>query len=79
MIDLLGNVACREKGAILVDNMEIENVDLIMNSNACGSDTALLAEFKIGINEYLRELPSSPVRSLSDIIAFNKTHNLLVN
>ena len=36
LINLLGNVACREKRAILVDNMEIENVNLIMDRNACG-------------------------------------------
>ncbi|XP_034682131.1 probable amidase At4g34880 isoform X2 [Vitis riparia] len=61
----------RQRGAILVDNLEIENVDIILNSYESGESTALLAEFKLNINEYLKELTKSPVRSLADIIAFN--------
>lgn len=61
----------RQRGAILVDNLEIENVDIILNPYESGESTVLLAEFKLNINEYLKELTNSPVRSLADIIAFN--------
>ncbi|KAK9286318.1 hypothetical protein L1049_014708 [Liquidambar formosana] len=36
-----------------------------------GEVVAMLAEFKLSINDYLKELIHSPVRSLADIIAFN--------
>nr|XP_023912004.1 probable amidase At4g34880 isoform X2 [Quercus suber] len=39
--------------------------------------TALAAEFKIYINAYLKELVASPVRSLADLIAFNKKNSKL--
>ncbi|RVW96605.1 putative amidase [Vitis vinifera] len=51
----------RQRGAILVDNLEIENVDIILNPYESGESTALLAEFKLNINEYLKELTHSPV------------------
>lgn len=78
-VSFFGEYFCRERGAILVDNLEIENVDLILNPYECGEFTALLAEFKLNINEYLKELTSSPVRSLADIIAFNENNSVLVN
>ena len=62
-----------------MDNLEIENVDLILNPYECGIYTALLVEFKLSVNEYLKELSSSPVRSLLDIIAFNENNSFLVN
>ena len=61
-----------------MDNLEIENIDIIMDPNKCGESTALLAELKLNINESLRELTSSPVRSLADIIAFNLNSSDLV-
>ncbi|KAF8410439.1 hypothetical protein HHK36_002968 [Tetracentron sinense] len=61
----------RQRGAILVDHLEIANIDVIF-SNTSGEDTALVAEFKLSLNAYLKELITSPVRSLADIIAFNK-------
>ncbi|XP_077231336.1 putative amidase At4g34880 [Tasmannia lanceolata] len=64
-------VTLKQRGAILVDNIEIANVDIIVNSTASGEATALVAEFKISLNAYLLELVRSPVRSLADIIAFN--------
>ena len=70
---------CRQRGAILVDNLEIENVDIILNPYESGESTALLAEFKLNINEYLKELTHSPVRSLAGIIAFNLNNSDLVN
>ncbi|XP_041010133.1 probable amidase At4g34880 isoform X2 [Juglans microcarpa x Juglans regia] len=64
----------RERGATVVDNLKIENVDIILNPKRSGELTAMLAEFKVSLNDYLKELISSPVRSLSDIIAFNKNN-----
>ncbi|WJZ83400.1 hypothetical protein VitviT2T_003087 [Vitis vinifera] len=55
----------RQRGAILVDNLEKENIDIIMDPNECGESTALLAELKLNINGYLRELTSSPVSFVS--------------
>ncbi|CAK9315339.1 unnamed protein product [Citrullus colocynthis] len=42
-----------------------------------GEWTALLAKFKISLNEYLKELVASPIRSLSDAIEFNKKNSKL--
>ncbi|KAJ9178828.1 hypothetical protein P3X46_010677 [Hevea brasiliensis] len=50
----------RQKGAILIDHWEISNIDEILN--ATGS----------AINAYLKQLLKSPVRTLADLIAFNK-------
>ena len=61
-----------------MDNLEIENVDILMNSSRSGELTVMLAEFKLSLNEYLKKLVSSPVRSLADIIAFNENHPDLV-
>ncbi|KAL2460034.1 Amidase family protein [Abeliophyllum distichum] len=61
----------RQHGATIVDYLDIANVDVIMNPMLCGESSALLAEFKLCINDYLKELTTSPVRSLADIIAFN--------
>ena len=64
---------CREKGAIIVDNLEIDNIDTVLNPGESGESKALAAEFKLNINEYMRQLITSPVRSLADIIAFNNS------
>ncbi|KAG7978168.1 hypothetical protein I3843_05G070000 [Carya illinoinensis] len=64
----------RERGATVVDSLMIENVYIILDPKRCGELTAMLAEFKVSLNDYLKELISSPVRSLSDIIAFNKNN-----
>ncbi|XP_050262739.1 probable amidase At4g34880 isoform X3 [Quercus robur] len=61
----------RQRGATIVDNLEIANLDVIMDPSQSSELIALLAEFKISINEYLKELSNSTVRSLADIIAFN--------
>ncbi|XP_057788607.1 probable amidase At4g34880 [Salvia miltiorrhiza] len=66
----------REKGAVVVDDLEIQNIDVILNPLLCGEALALLAEFKLNLNNYLTELTASPVRSLSDIIIFNQNHPL---
>jgi amidase len=60
----------RAQGAILVEIAEFDEKD--MGSNEF---TVLLAEFKAGLNDYLRTSPAAiPVRSLADVIAFNKAN-----
>ncbi|ONK57101.1 uncharacterized protein A4U43_C10F16630 [Asparagus officinalis] len=66
----------RKKGAILVDNLEIENVDTILDDNLSGRTLTLLAEFKISLNAYLSDLSLSPMRSLLDVILFNNKHGI---
>ncbi|KAF7810801.1 putative amidase [Senna tora] len=61
----------RREGAIVVDNLEISNVDTILNPNKSGEAVAIVAEFKLSLNAYLKNLVVSPVRSLADVIAFN--------
>ncbi|KAB1207594.1 hypothetical protein CJ030_MR7G022896 [Morella rubra] len=60
----------RQEGAVLVDNVEIANIEVILNQTL--EITALLIEFKPSLDRYLKELGSSPVRTLADVIAFNK-------
>ena len=67
----------RQEGAILVDNLEIANIDVILN-NGTSEMTALKIEFKQALNKYLKELVASPVRTLADAIAFNKKFSNLV-
>ncbi|KAL7610078.1 hypothetical protein Lser_V15G11361 [Lactuca serriola] len=64
-------ITLRQNGATLVDNLEVPNYDYIMPM-FLGEGIALSAEFKISLNAYLEELVASPVRSLADVIAFNK-------
>ncbi|XP_050262736.1 probable amidase At4g34880 [Quercus robur] len=61
----------RQRGATIVDNLEIANIDVILDRTQSGELIALLAEFKISLNDYLKELSNSRVKSLADIIAFN--------
>ncbi|XP_002528274.2 probable amidase At4g34880 [Ricinus communis] len=62
----------RQKGAIVIDHLEICNSTEIVNSNESGEFFALVAEFKPAINIYLKQLVKSPVHSLRDLIAFNE-------
>ena len=62
----------RQEGAILIDHLEIANIDVILNVTLSGEVIALLAEFKLSLNAYLKDLVISPVRSLADVIANNK-------
>ncbi|KAK3028670.1 hypothetical protein RJ639_037850 [Escallonia herrerae] len=62
----------RERGAVLIDHLEIANLDMVLNAISSGEDTAMLAEFKLSLNSYLKELVVSPVRTLADAIAFNQ-------
>lgn len=52
--------------------MEIDDGKASLDYSSSAEETALLAEFKISLNTYLRELIASPVRSLADVIAFNE-------
>ncbi|XP_042982084.1 probable amidase At4g34880 [Carya illinoinensis] len=61
----------RNRGAVLLDNLEIPNL-AAYDISGSAETVALLAEFRISLNEYLKELVASPVRSLADAIAFNK-------
>ncbi|KAK4562350.1 hypothetical protein RGQ29_005002, partial [Quercus rubra] len=56
----------RQRGAILVDHLEIENIGMILDYKASGEETAMLAEFKISLNAYLKELVSFPVRTFNN-------------
>ncbi|KAG4999832.1 hypothetical protein JHK87_020904 [Glycine soja] len=62
----------RQKGAVLVDNLEIENIEEIIDGQS--EEIAMAYDFKLSLNAYLRDLVNSPVRSLADVIAFNKEH-----
>ncbi|GLT30710.1 hypothetical protein SLA2020_055010 [Shorea laevis] len=64
----------RERGAMIVDDLEIPSMNIISNPGKSGELTTMLAGFKISVNEYLKELVASPVRSLADVIAFNENN-----
>src|SRR5262247_2269476 len=72
--DALANQAIgvlREKGAVIVDPVKIPNFDRAALTAA--EITVLLYEFKAGVNTYLAGLaPGAQVRTLDDIIEFNK-------
>ena len=62
----------------MIDNLEIANIDVISNFTLSGEAVASIAEFKLALNGYLKDLVVSPVRSLADIIAFNIKYSDLV-
>ncbi|KAJ1694891.1 hypothetical protein LUZ63_011589 [Rhynchospora breviuscula] len=64
----------RKKGAMLIDNLQIANTSVILDYNQSGEELAVVAEFKVALNNYLSQLTSSPVRSLADVISFNEKH-----
>ncbi|GAY66530.1 hypothetical protein CUMW_249440 [Citrus unshiu] len=59
-----------ELSALVIDHLEIANVNS-KNSISNDETIAMLAEFKLALNAYLKELVTSPVRSLAEVIAFN--------
>ncbi|XP_057966605.1 probable amidase At4g34880 isoform X2 [Malania oleifera] len=61
-----------QKGAILVDHLEIDNYNSIIYALRVDQFMVLEAEFKLSMNAYLKQLVTSPVHSLADLIAFNK-------
>ncbi|THF95902.1 hypothetical protein TEA_024410 [Camellia sinensis var. sinensis] len=67
----------RQRGATLLQGLDIPNFDAIINSVFNAQHIMLRAEFKLSLNAYLKELLTSPVRSLADAIAFNKKFSVL--
>ncbi|CAL5399714.1 unnamed protein product [Camellia sinensis] len=67
----------RQRGATLVQGLDIPNFDAIINFVFNDQHIMLRAEFKLSLNAYLKELLTSPVRSLADAIAFNKKFSVL--
>ena len=58
------------QGAVLVEIDKFEDKDIGDNEF-----TVLLTEFKVGLNDYLKTVPSAvQTRSLAELISFNKTH-----
>ena len=65
--------ALRQNGAILVDIEEFDDEEIGRNEFE-----VLLYEFKAGLDDYLRTSPAPiPVRSLADVIAFNRANQAL--
>jgi amidase len=60
----------KAQGAILVDPVELPNADKL----AADELTAMLYEFKDGLNRNLAARTGSSPRSLADLIAWNKAH-----
>lgn len=61
----------RELGAVLIDPADVPTEDHLNGAEL----TVLLYEFKAGLNAYLEGLgPSAPIRSLAELIAWNKRH-----
>lgn len=58
----------------MIENLDIANLSGILNITGSGLLTALTAEFKFNLNNYLSNLSYSPVRSLAEITAFNNAH-----
>jgi amidase len=63
--------ALKSAGAVLVDPVRFKALSALGDAEF----TVLKAEFKAGINAYLRSLgPGAPYRSLADLIRFNEEH-----
>ncbi|KAG5412762.1 hypothetical protein IGI04_000329 [Brassica rapa subsp. trilocularis] len=60
------------EGATVIEDLSIPNMEVIKDWTKSGERTALLAEFKMSLNAYLKDLVKSPVRSLADVIAYNE-------
>ncbi|TXG64827.1 hypothetical protein EZV62_011821 [Acer yangbiense] len=66
----------RQRGAVIVDNLKILGIDAIMNPFVSGEGKAMDADLKLDLNKYLEGLVVSPVRTLADVIEFNKFEKL---
>ncbi|XP_057788608.1 probable amidase At4g34880 [Salvia miltiorrhiza] len=63
----------RHRGARVMDNLKIDEIETILDPNQSGEIIIMAADFKAHINVYLNEeVDDSPVHSLADIIAFNE-------
>ncbi|RZC91794.1 hypothetical protein C5167_027850 [Papaver somniferum] len=67
----------RQAGAIVIDNLGINNIQTVLSPYQSGQQRVLYSEFKQSINVYLSGLVYSPVRSLTDIINFNNNNMYL--
>ncbi|XP_027114018.2 probable amidase At4g34880 [Coffea arabica] len=67
----------RKRGAVLVDIVDTASFDTIILSMLINESKAVIVEFKLALNAYLKQLITSPVRSLADAIVFNKDHSKL--
>ena len=63
----------------MVDIVDTASFDTIIISMLNDESKALIVEFKLALNAYLKQLITSPVRSLADAIVFNKDHSKLVS
>ena len=63
----------------MIQGLEIENLDIILDTLNNGQQIVLPAEFKLSLNSYLSDLSYSPVRSLADVIAFNNANPVEVS
>jgi amidase len=73
--DLLAEAAIelmRLQGAVIIDPADIPSASQLAHSEA--EMTVLLYEFKADLNNYLSQLTNTTIRTLADLIAFNKTH-----
>jgi len=61
----------------LIDNLKIDNIVEIYTEHS--EEIALSFEFKLSLNKYLKDLVASPVKSLAEVITFNKKHPKLVS
>ncbi|HTT67324.1 MAG TPA: amidase [Gemmatimonadales bacterium] len=61
----------RDRGAVLVDKVDLTTEDRLKDSE----QVVLECDFRADLDAYLAGLgPGAPVRSLADVIAFNKAH-----
>ncbi|CDP18697.1 unnamed protein product [Coffea canephora] len=67
----------RQRGAVLVDIVDTASFDTVIASMYNDQFKAMNVEFKLALNTYLKQLITSPVRSLADAIVFNKKHSKL--
>ncbi|XP_043718314.1 probable amidase At4g34880 isoform X1 [Telopea speciosissima] len=64
----------REKGAVVLDDLVVPDFDTIVAPDKSGESVAFKHEIKRDLNAYFSNLLESPVRSLADVIAYNKEH-----
>ncbi|CAK9315342.1 unnamed protein product [Citrullus colocynthis] len=74
---LMSSIQCKQRGAVIMDDLEITDIDIILSPKRSGELTVMLADFKLLLNDYLKELITSPVKSLADVIPFNNKHSQL--
>ena len=55
----------------MVDDLRIDNIDHILNWKESGELPLILVDLKMSVDQYLKRLMRSPMRSLSDVINFN--------